>query len=77
MSLQPMILPERFDMFFPLTGGCSEGLDAFRYFFKHTASTVGTNSSSMYVCMYVCILVVITYNKSMDQIGLPILLVVS
>ena len=22
--------------FFPLTGGCSEGLDAFRFFFKHT-----------------------------------------
>ena len=28
-----MILPKRFDIF-PLTGGCSEGLDAFRVFFK-------------------------------------------
>ena len=28
-----MIPPKRFDIF-PLTGGCSEGLDAFRFFFK-------------------------------------------
>ena len=36
LSLQPtMILPnKRFDMFFPLTRGCSEGLDAFRFFFE-------------------------------------------
>ena len=32
--LQPMILPKRFDIFSPLTGGCSEGLDAFIFFFK-------------------------------------------
>ena len=33
-SLQPiMIPPKRFDIFFPLTGGCSEGLDAFIFFF--------------------------------------------
>ena len=32
--MQPVIPPKRFDMFFPLTGGCSEGLDAFRFFFK-------------------------------------------
>ena len=32
-SLQPMIPPKRFDIFFPLTGGCSEGLDAFRFLF--------------------------------------------
>ena len=32
-SLQPIILPERFDIF-PLTGGCSEGLGAFRFFSK-------------------------------------------
>ena len=36
LSLQPiMIPPKRFDIFFPLTGGCSEGLDWFRFFFKH------------------------------------------
>ena len=33
LSLQPMIPPKRFDVF-PLTGGCSEGLGAFRFFFK-------------------------------------------
>ena len=33
LFLQPMIPPTRFD-FFPLTGGCSEGLGAFRFFFK-------------------------------------------
>ena len=31
--LQPMIPPKRFDIS-PLTGGCSEGLDVFRFFFK-------------------------------------------
>ena len=36
LSLQPMIPPKCFDIFFP-TGGCSEGLDAFRLnFFKCT-----------------------------------------
>ena len=34
LSLQPMIPHERFDIFSPLTGGCSEGLDTFRFFFK-------------------------------------------
>ena len=34
LYLQPMIPPKRFDIFSPLTGGCSEGLDAFRFFFK-------------------------------------------
>ena len=29
-----MIPPKRFDVFFPLTEGCSEGLDAFIFFFK-------------------------------------------
>ena len=33
VSMQPMIPHKRFDTF-PLTGGCSEGLDAFRFFFK-------------------------------------------
>ena len=36
LSLQPMIPPKRFDIFFPLTGGCSEGLDAFIFFFRRT-----------------------------------------
>ena len=34
LYLQPMIPPKRFDIS-PLTGGCSEGLDAFRFFFKN------------------------------------------
>ena len=34
LFLLPMILPKRFDIFPPLTEGCSEGLDAFRFFFK-------------------------------------------
>ena len=29
-----MIPPKRFDISPPLTGGCSEGLDAFRFFFE-------------------------------------------
>ena len=29
LSLQPMIIPKRFDIFFPLTAGC---LDAFRFY---------------------------------------------
>ena len=34
MYLQPLISPKRFDIFSPLTGGCSEGLGAFLFFFK-------------------------------------------
>ena len=33
-SLQPMIPPLNVLSFFPLTGGCSEGLDASRFFFQ-------------------------------------------
>ena len=29
----------------PLAGGCSEGLDAFSFFFKHTAHHANTNTS--------------------------------
>ena len=29
-----MIPPKRFDIFFPLTEGCSEDLDTFRFFFE-------------------------------------------
>ena len=32
LYLQPLIPPKRFDSFSPLTGRCSEGLDAFRFF---------------------------------------------
>ena len=35
LYLQPMIPPKRVDVFSLLAGGCSEGLDAFRFFFKH------------------------------------------
>ena len=34
LSLQPMIPPKCIETPPPLTGGCSEGLDAFRFFFK-------------------------------------------
>ena len=33
--MQPMIPPKRFDIF-PLTGGCSDGSGAFRFFFKQS-----------------------------------------
>ena len=33
--MQPMIPPKRFDICFPLTEGCSEGLGAFLFFFKN------------------------------------------
>ena len=36
LYLQPMIPPKRFDVSPPLTGGCSEGLDAFRVLLKTT-----------------------------------------
>ena len=29
LNLQPLIPPKRFDMFSPITGGCSEGLGVF------------------------------------------------
>ena len=35
LYLQPMIPPKRLT-FYPLTGGCSEGLDAFRVSVKYT-----------------------------------------
>ena len=34
LYFQLLIPPKRFDIFFPLTGGCSEVLDAFRFLFK-------------------------------------------
>ena len=34
LYFQLLIPPKRFDIFSPLTGGCSEGLGAFRFFFK-------------------------------------------
>ena len=38
LYVQPMIPPNRFDIFPSLTEGCSEGLDAFRFFFKQLYS---------------------------------------
>ena len=35
LFLQPMIPPKRFDIFSPLTKGCSDGLDAFIFFFQN------------------------------------------
>ena len=37
INLQSMI-PPKFLTFFPLAGGCSEGLDAFRFFFKKSVT---------------------------------------
>ena len=34
LYFQLLIPPKGFDIFFPQTGGCSEGLGAFRFFFK-------------------------------------------
>ena len=45
LSLQPMILPKRFDIF-PLTGGCSEGLDAFSFYFNLQCEHLYYNSSA-------------------------------
>ena len=36
LYLQPLIQSKRFDIFSPLTGGCSEGLGAFCFFFKQS-----------------------------------------
>ena len=35
LYLQPLIPRKHFDIFSPLTGGCSEGLGAFLFFFKN------------------------------------------
>ena len=52
LYLQPMIPPKRF-VIFPLTGGCSEGLDVFIFFFeqlprvrRHGASSPQGSSSN-------------------------------
>ena len=34
LYLQPLVPPKRFDIFPPITGECSEGLGALRFFFK-------------------------------------------
>ena len=44
LYLQPMIPPQRFDIVFPLTEGRSEGLGAFRFFFKQVLSIIQTPS---------------------------------
>ena len=43
LSLQPMIPPKHFDIS-PLTGGYSEGLDAFRFLLKHSSFGVDFGS---------------------------------
>ena len=35
LYLQPLIPPKRFDIFSPVTGGCSEGLGVIWFFFKN------------------------------------------
>ena len=40
LYLQPLIPRKRFDIFSPLTGGCSEGLGAFWFFFKNLCHNI-------------------------------------
>ena len=48
LYLQPMIPPKRFDLF-PLTGGCSEGLDALVQIFL--SSTIQQESVGIQNCI--------------------------
>ena len=50
-SLQPMIPPKRLT-FSPLTGGCSEGLDAFRFFFQDKKKEKEKTKSLLRSCGY-------------------------
>ena len=52
-----MIPPNHFDMSFPLTGGCSRGLDSFRCFFKqqHTTPSVVLERIDSVWCVHVVI----------------------
>ena len=55
LYFQPMVPPKRFDIFSPLTGGCSDGLDAFRFFFKQLVwfdSSIIDIISTILVTMY-------------------------
>ena len=50
LPLQPMgPPPECIDIFSPLIEGCSEGPDAFRFFFKHT-NTKDSLKKFLYIC---------------------------
>ena len=50
LYLQPTIPPKRFDIFSPwLTGGCSEGLGAFRFFIKYHSTIPGMSYSVYYI----------------------------
>ena len=52
LSLQPIIPPKRFDIF-PLTGGCSEGLDDFIFVFKQRGKLQETkeiNNKLLFIC---------------------------
>ena len=51
LFLQPMIPPRRFDIFFTCCVGCSEGLDAFRFFFKYP---IRINSSTKKTILIWC-----------------------
>ena len=68
-----MISPKRFDIFSPLTVGSSEGLDAFRFYFRHYTvacyycCTLVLYCSTVLYCI-VC-MVTHTYSKSLDQPG--------
>ena len=45
LSLQLMVPPKRFDIFSPLTGGCSEGLYAFKFPLGHKVADTTIKAS--------------------------------
>ena len=45
--MQSLIPPKRFDIFSPLTGGCSESLGAFGFFFKQHSLKKEKNSTKV------------------------------
>ena len=59
-----MIPPKRFDIP-PLTRGCSEGLDAFRFFFKHNSSL-----ALSYIIISMLTLNIIRYTVQSSPSGL-------
>ena len=47
-----LIPPKRFDIFSPITGGCSEGLGVFWFFFKHTYIHAGAPVATRFFCSF-------------------------
>ena len=60
LYLRPMIPPKNFDIFPP---GCSEGLDAFRIFFKHYLYTTSVLLRYYYCLLLLCLILSIVERK--------------